>query len=84
MHDMPTLNEAEIAALLRVEPGTFRNNRRKLEADGFPRRLPHCRVWSKAQVLAWIDQREPAAGEGADAVASARDALDARLQGRAA
>ena len=50
------LTAKEIAPLLgwrSVE--SFYNNRAKLEAGGFPPKLPGVNSWSRAAVLRWID-----------------------------
>ncbi|TPM06789.1 MULTISPECIES: hypothetical protein [unclassified Mesorhizobium] len=52
----PVLSADEVARLLRwtcVE--SFRNNRRKLENAGFPKKLPGCPGWSRAAVMRWIE-----------------------------
>ncbi|MBZ9856730.1 hypothetical protein LB566_23340 [Mesorhizobium sp. CA13] len=52
----PVLSAIEVAELLgwkTVE--SFRNNRRRLEAAGFPKKLPGAPGWSRAAVMRWID-----------------------------
>lgn len=52
----PTLTLDETAAALSITSTAFRNDRRALEAAGFPRPLPALRsaIWSRAQVEGWI------------------------------
>lgn len=48
----------DVARVLKLQPGTFRNKRRALEAVGFPHALPNLGArWSRAQVEAWIAGR---------------------------
>lgn len=49
------LTAGQVAFLLRCSEDTFRNKRRRLEAAGFPRKLPGCARWSRAAVLRWIE-----------------------------
>lgn len=49
-------NLADVATALGVSPGHFRNIRRELEARGFPKALPVLTGrWSRAAVIAWIE-----------------------------
>lgn len=84
---LPTIGTEEIATLLHIKPATFRRRLPDLYKSGFPRPLAHCRsAWSRALVLAWIDNREPAeaAAPPHDAIADAQKALDERLAKRRA
>ncbi len=83
-----TITASEIADLLGIRLATFMRKRGELHAAGFPRPLPTASlspVWSRRLVTVWIDTN---GGEGApatvDPVATARDALEARIGGEAA
>ena len=84
----PTISAAEVAALLGIRRATFLRKRTAMQSAGFPRPLPlglTTPVYSRALVLAWIETNglAPETQEGADPVAAARKALEARI-GRAA
>ncbi|WP_067216639.1 helix-turn-helix transcriptional regulator [Stappia indica] len=50
-----TATAAEVAALLGIAEGTFREKRARLTAEhGFPPRLPGCNAWSLPAVRRWI------------------------------
>jgi len=67
----PVLNAGEVARLLGYASAeSFLNARRRLEAAGFPARLPGMRDWSWAAIARWLatngetylpDNPEPAA-----------------------
>ena len=59
-----TFDTAGVATALGLTPGYFRTIRSRLEARGFPRRLPGLgQRWSRRAVTEWIDG---AGGCGAD------------------
>lgn len=50
-----TATAAEVAAMLGIAEGTFREKRARLTAEhGFPPRLPGCNAWSRPAVRRWI------------------------------
>jgi hypothetical protein len=49
-----TLNAAGVAGLLGLREDYFRSIRRKLEAGGFPPKLPGINKWSRFAVRQWI------------------------------
>lgn len=49
-----TLNAAGVAELLGIGEDYFRSIRKKLEDNGFPRKLPGLSKWSKPAVRRWI------------------------------
>lgn len=52
----PTLTEDGVAAALQIPVMSFRKRRKRLEASGFPHRLPDLpQRWSTRQVHAWIN-----------------------------
>lgn len=52
----PVVRAAEVAALLNFSSERyFFERRRRLEADGFPRKLPGINGWSRAAILSWIE-----------------------------
>lgn len=60
MHERPperrVISAVEISRLLgRRDPNFFYSVRPKLEAAGFPRKLPGIAAWSRAAVERWID-----------------------------
>jgi predicted DNA-binding transcriptional regulator AlpA len=54
MPDNATYTARHIARLMQISRQTFYNKRPHLERHGFPKRLPNSRIWSAAQVDAWI------------------------------
>lgn len=67
---MPTISADEIAALLNFKPANFRRRRGALIKAGMPRPIPGGNnVWSRANVLAWIDR----AGQFADGMSDRSD-----------
>lgn len=50
------MNAREVAAYLRRSPSWFRSQRTRLEAEGFPKRLPSMRLWDTAAIDAWLDR----------------------------
>lgn len=75
-----TFSFSELAPLLgyRTE-ATLRNNLPRLYAAGFPRRLPHCKAWSAAAVLHWIDDTGGAPPVTTDARAGGLNPLEQAL-----
>lgn len=60
MHTKPperlVISAAEVAGLLgRRCVESFYNNRKKLEAAGFPPKLPGINGWSRAAITRWIE-----------------------------
>lgn len=49
-----TYSLEELAKLFRVSPGYMSAKLPGLYGNGFPRKLPGARVWSRPQVDAWI------------------------------
>lgn len=60
MHKM-VLNRTEVAALFGISKYRFSKLRALMEAEGFPEQLPVTGGWSRAAVVAWINQQLPAA-----------------------
>ncbi|MCA1336854.1 hypothetical protein [Pseudooceanicola marinus] len=46
-----------VSSFLGMSPGAFRNRRQNLEAEGFPRPDPILKLYIKADVKAWIENR---------------------------
>lgn len=61
-----SMSLAEVAAIFRRTPDTFRELRPRLEAAGFPRKLPGTHLWSRPAVEAWFasDAGRGRAGRG--------------------
>lgn len=87
----PTISASEIADLFGMKLRTFMRKRAKLSENGFPRPLPTgtgSPVWSRRMVDLWIATNGaplPVDAEASlDPIAAAREALEARISGRAA
>lgn len=85
-----TYDARDMAKLLRIKERTFRARAGAYIAAGMPKPLPlpGIRRWSAAAVRAWLKsnggQSEPTITTEIDLVAQAREALEARIEGRAA
>lgn len=49
-----TYDRAALCAALGISERVFDNARKKLEAEGFPKRLPGLARWSRAAIDAWV------------------------------
>lgn len=65
----PTITPDEIAALLSMQPATFKRKRHRLIQEGMPRPVPGADLlWSRRNILKWIDgELAPAGLEAASA-----------------
>lgn len=76
------LSSEEVARLLRRRSAqAFLRDKPRLEAAGFPRKLPGMNLWSGPAIMRWLetngDTSVPAGeGDGAGALASAARALE--------
>lgn len=50
----PAMTAEEVAAALQYSAKHFNEIRQKLEATGFPRRMPGTARWSRRAVMDWI------------------------------
>ncbi len=85
----PTITADEIADLLKLKPKTFLRKRGGMIEAGFPRPLPGFKtMWSRRLVDLWIATNgvaQPTDPEAPlDPIAAAREALERRIDGRAA
>ncbi|PJE33451.1 hypothetical protein PSM7751_00001 [Pseudooceanicola marinus] len=52
-----------VSSFLGMSPEAFRNRRKNLESEGFPRPDPILKLYIKADVKAWIENRRSIAPE---------------------
>lgn len=76
-----TLSAAEVARLLRRRSSqAFLRDRPRLEAAGFPKKLPGMNLWSGPAIMRWLETNgltaQPAADATAGAIAEASRALE--------
>ncbi len=82
-----TYSLEEVAGLFRRNKDTFRELRPRLEANGFPLRLPGTRLWSRPAVDRWFvtdAYRAPDPEIAGDNVRDIRDHLEVKYGGRSA